>query len=955
MSMVINNNPSALSAYNIVNNTSNNLSKAISKLSSGLRINSAADDAAGLAISEKMRAQIGGLDKAVSNAQDGISLIQTAEGALGETHSMLQRMRELSVQAANDTLTQQDRSYIQVEIDELREEITRIGNTTQFNKKKLLNGDAAALWSSNDLSTKAVINGGLREIDQFGQKKSVEGNYKIKITADPGKAEVQKTDIMKIKHPNVMANKVIDTATGVDDVSINNVPAGSYNVSVTGAAPDLEGNFQVTGVYGVDTSLAYSKIVGSSARGDDLRTALTATDVDGYENKMIRITDGANTLAEYEVKVGDTAESIQQNLMNQLNGEKAQAIAGESGYKLEAYWNTDENNDGDPAGIFTVTAYRTDGNEIKTLNIEGGAVEALLADQGDTVGASEDVEVHSTLTGDDGPLILTATPENMDGNASVLFEVTDVNTTAGTVTLKATADITTTNGTNKTTTQENIVLSSANATEISLIGHAADTADQEEGSGGFNLQLSDSMGADAAKLFQKGDKFVVNFAATEASSGEDGEVDQTIKIDGTLNPNWDEAWSGSATREVLQYGIETSEVAGKDVHFKNFYLDERTGEAIEGDITVSFNDYTFDIEKNELLTSPRNIATFDSTYIGQVATGDTKLRDLDKMWDAQGNFLLDDPKTITLVQGDGKTADVTLYASDTLDEVAQKLNNAISDGLGQGKYVDDANHFVEFVGSQADQKLTGSSNDSVSGTFVIRSAVPGAAGTITLSGNSEELLNAFSLNELQTATESKYNVSVYDAHTNDAIATNVKIAGNKLVGVVNPNVDVIFDAMSGVSSKWDDVRKTYVYNDSVESETTLHLSDNTTVLQIGANEGEDMAINLGDMRSTALGLDSVNVMSRDMAARSITIIDNAIDKVSTQRAKIGAYQNRLEYTVNNLTTASENLTSAESRIRDADMAKEMMEFTKLNIMLQAGNSMLSQANQLPQNVLSLIR
>ncbi|MBR2207623.1 MAG: flagellin, partial [Synergistaceae bacterium] len=108
--MVINHNIPALQSYNIVNSTSNSLQKSIQKLSSGLRINSAADDAAGLAISEKMRAQVNGLDRAVANTQDGISLIQTAEGALSETHSILQRMRELSVQAANDTLTQQDRS-----------------------------------------------------------------------------------------------------------------------------------------------------------------------------------------------------------------------------------------------------------------------------------------------------------------------------------------------------------------------------------------------------------------------------------------------------------------------------------------------------------------------------------------------------------------------------------------------------------------------------------------------------------------------------------------------------------------------------------------------------------------------------------------------------------------------------------------------------------------------------
>ena len=143
--MRIYHNIPALYAYNSLNATNSALQKSIRTLSTGLRINSAADDAAGLAISEKMRAQIRGLDRAVSNSQDGISMIQTAEGALNETHSILQRIRELSVQSANDTLTQQDRGYIQLEIDQLREEITRIGNTTQFNKKKLLNGDAAVL------------------------------------------------------------------------------------------------------------------------------------------------------------------------------------------------------------------------------------------------------------------------------------------------------------------------------------------------------------------------------------------------------------------------------------------------------------------------------------------------------------------------------------------------------------------------------------------------------------------------------------------------------------------------------------------------------------------------------------------------------------------------------------------------------------------------------------------
>jgi flagellin len=140
--MRINHNIAALNTYRQLNSASAGQSKSMEKLSSGLRINRAGDDAAGLAISEKMRGQIRGLDQASKNAQDSISLIQTAEGALNETHDILQRMRELSVQSANDTNTDADRKEIQAEIKQLKSEVDRIGNTTEFNTKKLLDGSA---------------------------------------------------------------------------------------------------------------------------------------------------------------------------------------------------------------------------------------------------------------------------------------------------------------------------------------------------------------------------------------------------------------------------------------------------------------------------------------------------------------------------------------------------------------------------------------------------------------------------------------------------------------------------------------------------------------------------------------------------------------------------------------------------------------------------------------------
>ena len=139
--MRINTNISAMNTYGRLTNANAAKSESLSKLPSGLRINKAGDDAAGLAISEKMKGQVGGLTQAVRNAQDGVSLIQTAEGALNETHAILGRMRDLAVQGANGTLSADDRGEINKEFGALKEEITRISNNTEFNTKKLLNSN----------------------------------------------------------------------------------------------------------------------------------------------------------------------------------------------------------------------------------------------------------------------------------------------------------------------------------------------------------------------------------------------------------------------------------------------------------------------------------------------------------------------------------------------------------------------------------------------------------------------------------------------------------------------------------------------------------------------------------------------------------------------------------------------------------------------------------------------
>ena len=187
--MIINHNMNALNAHRNMNVNNTAAGKSMEKLSSGLRINRAGDDAAGLAISEKMRGQIRGLEQSSRNAADGISMIQTAEGALNETTNILQRMRELAVQASNDTNTESDRNEIQKEIDALTEEVDRIANNTEFNTQKLLNGNKSGV--GGEVVNEAVNS----QAGVFKIELATEPQAKEKITIEGKTYELQAADV----------------------------------------------------------------------------------------------------------------------------------------------------------------------------------------------------------------------------------------------------------------------------------------------------------------------------------------------------------------------------------------------------------------------------------------------------------------------------------------------------------------------------------------------------------------------------------------------------------------------------------------------------------------------------------------------------------------------------------------------------------------------------------------
>lgn len=259
--MRINHNIAALNTHRQLTAGSNAASKNMEKLSSGLKINRAGDDAAGLAISEKMRGQIRGLDMASKNAQDGISLIQTAEGALNETHSILQRMRELAVQSANDTNNDIDRGEIQKEINQLVSEVDRISTDTEFNTKKLLTGGLGGKVDTSATNTKTLLGvTGVADASTTGAKA---GTYTITVTGADG-------------------------TTGTGYLTMSNGAGKTQTIANNDGKQTL--NFSDFGI-SIETNAAYTK--------DDAAGALTVT------SGSVRFQIGANEGQGLDLSISD--------------------------------------------------------------------------------------------------------------------------------------------------------------------------------------------------------------------------------------------------------------------------------------------------------------------------------------------------------------------------------------------------------------------------------------------------------------------------------------------------------------------------------------------------------------------------------------------------------------------------------------------------------------------------
>lgn len=353
--MIVNTNVASLNAQRSLLGTNNAMQKSLEKLSSGSRINRAADDAAGLAMSEKMRGQIKGLNQAVRNSQSAISLIQTAEGALNETHSILQRMRELAVQSSSDTNTNDDRSKIQSEMDQLSKEVTRISNNTEFNTQKLING--------------AIGTGNIGELNFH-----IGANENQSLSLDIG--------AMDAKTLGVSRDIATGTVSGATDVTSASL-SGSLGTGIAnGASLTLSASIQTAGT--VATAGAIGGITYVTADNSDTLNGFTITISNGaVAGAEVATVDAGNKTISLQIDDAAATKSTAAQINTALNA--ALTSAGITDVDFAAT-GTVTDDAGTGSGTIaggaqdTVRLSLTDGALTETVDVAGNASSAAFTD-----------------------------------------------------------------------------------------------------------------------------------------------------------------------------------------------------------------------------------------------------------------------------------------------------------------------------------------------------------------------------------------------------------------------------------------------------------------------------------------------------------------------------------------------------------------------------------------------
>lgn len=809
MAIAVNHNYVNLNIQNVLGRNHDNLGKSIERLSSGLRINHASDDPSGLSVANRMKSQLTGMQTARRNTQDGLSMLQTAEGGIETITSMLQRMRELAVQAANGVFTSTDAMQLQKEVDQLKAEINRVTEHVNFNTKRLLDGDSLASWTSNSKGISARING-----------EAVEGNYEVQVHSIPGQNSIYNTGIL-VLGDDQYAGKVVRANPTTLPPGVP-VPQGA-NISM----------------YSSDAKFT----TGSS-----------------YYTLSVK---------------GTVSQTVSFNSLYKQSP---------SSFSLPAT--------GMKATSIVKTGY---------LNFKVEDVGSAVITNGTVV-----TTVKSTIK-----QVSYSFYDPYTGNS--ITKMTDAQIT------KTTSGIT-----------------------IKL-----DNADY----GKLEFQVKGT-------LFQKGDQFMVNIQKAVT-------VDPLTSGGGTL------ALTGGPKAHELNQPLYVSfeqpgSLTSKDdkddyedvrrISLYTFKLDEHGGKTSSVRHDLSFAET--EAKGNSVYGHTHSgLATLAIKGKGDPVTESTKLSQIANFYDANGKSMVANGQTIT-VFGNGRNEEVKLEADDTVRDLSDKMSAAIIK-LGMGANLPNSGtldkmhqinrNLVQFIDN--DWKM----NNTNEGSFAFQSSLLGDLSDLEIVGGTEEFNNALQIENTQKSANSLLYVDVRDYSTKRLLGSDV-VSNNILKSGIINGADLSIKSTSGTQYSWNSASNTLNIEPTSDSEKyVLHLVDQRTNIQIGADEGENFNVSVMQLDTEALGVDGVSLMTKSKASKAMTDLDYAIGIAVSARAKIGAQISRMNYTTSNIEDSIVNLTSSKSRIMDADVAEETSDYTKNKVLNDSSQSMLAQQNSNQNSVLRLLQ
>ncbi|GAB2182505.1 hypothetical protein DLREEDagrD3_27280 [Denitratisoma sp. agr-D3] len=1002
MAQVINTNIASLNSQRNLNTSQAALQTALQRLSSGLRINSAKDDAAGMAISDRMTSQIRGLNQAVRNANDGISLSQTAEGALSEVSNILQRMRELSIQSANATNSDSDRASIQAEVSQLKQELTRIANNTTFNGQKILNG------TQQNISF------------QVG----AEANQTIGVSIGDGRSTAIGTNVVFANHA---ATSTAYNRFGTDGARTGLAVTGTTNgyQAQTLSIRDASGAVIENGAVGVNANDQASDIAARLNR-------LPGVSVTAYNNvKVANYIPGAGASSSVPITVivgtGTTKQSLTlfgvnetsgsadvlNAVKNQINNNAALKNAGmQAGIDASGNLVLNNSTGADISVQFTTTApstidvYGSDSSNTKNTlttnagntvtvggqlninlangySIESSATKAnsLFNLTPNTVqtASEKNVGIDNVVDGNDpthrfnSSGLILGQPQGPSANVPVNgipTQIIKIKDTAGNVIGNSAGITVAPNSSVKTIVGQLNAVSGVTAT-----GSALATLSGFSGTGANAITVTINSQA-------------MTLSGVDTSSSADAVYAAVVEA---VNQNSTLTGAGFSASRNASGNVEIKNTSGDDIQLTV---------AAAGTGTVSLNATGSNAAANPVTLASATTAsttisgqfsvvlpdgyTIESSLDGTTATapggGLFKVAANAKAPAAvtsvnYGNSVRD--QTLTVNGPNGK-ADVAVTRDDSAATIAARVNAQTSTtGVTATAKTQAKLNGITAAGTVSFQVFGTNTNP-----VTVSAAVTGSGTLADLSALANAInQKAESTGVRASLTDNNASIILTQEDGANIVISDFTHSAGSLPNSGNITGAVASVTVSALSSKVD-------ANGAITTVTT-----STTALHYGGNvtKGEDSTTIGGTISFNAAGafsvtssvsgdnvglvggntslfgsdagianasalssINGVDVSSVDGANNAITVIDAAMTQISNIRSALGAVQNRMQSTIANLSTGAENVTAARSRIQDADFAQETANMTRGQILQQAGVAMLAQANQLPQMVLKLL-